>query len=363
MKIIRLETNHVRLPVAAGKVSLNRVGKPTRTDAIIVTVYAEGDLKGVGITLTSLAGASIRQIIENDLAPLIVDTDIRTPEATFQKVQSATRNAGWQGLIARAYAAIDFAIWDLKSQAANMSLGMLLGGNRPVAGFFVSGMAEIGTDATTSVKAVKPLMADGAFGLVVDVASGDSQQDAERVEQIRNTLGEDAWLGIRCDGRYDLQTAMAMAHFYEDDVGIDWIEAPLPADDRHGYQRLAERMEVPLALGANFSEIAEFKNVVEMGFVRVLRPDPLRLGGLTPLLKVCRLAEAYPVNVVPTRCSEIAAHLAGALPNLPLIELVSTLSPILNNPLKPIDGKITAGDTPGIGLILKSEALESLKVA
>ena len=362
MKIIRLETHHVRLPVAAGKVSLNRVGRPTpRTDAIAVIVHADGDLSGVGITLTTAAGAAIKQLIDSDLAPLVIDQDARTPEAIFHKTQAALRTTGWSGLVARAYAAIDIALWDLKAKAAGMSLGLLLGGARPAGSFVVSGMADIGTDAASTAKIAKPLMTEGAVGVIVDVGSGDVQQDADRVQQIRDTLGEDAWLGVRCDGRYDLQTALAMAHFYEEDVGIDWIESPLPIDDRHGYLRLAERMEVPLAVGGSFNEVSEFRDVLESGIARVLRPDMLRLGGLTPLLKVCRLAEAYPVNVVPTRFPELAVHLAGGLPNLPMVEMVTTLGPLLKNPLKPAHGKLTANVEPGNGLELNLEALESLK--
>ena len=69
-----------------------------------------------------------------------------------------------------------------------------------------------------------------------------------------------------------------MAHFYEEDVGIDWIEFPIPIEDRIGYQRLAERMEVPLALGSSFDHRDDFRRVMEKGEIRVLRPDVLRLG-------------------------------------------------------------------------------------
>ncbi|WP_020474074.1 mandelate racemase/muconate lactonizing enzyme family protein [Zavarzinella formosa] len=361
MKITRLETFHIRLPVAAGKVSLNRVGKTLRTDAVAVIVHTDGDLTGIGVTLTTTAGAAVKNLIDNDLSALVVDQDPRMPEGIFQKVSASVRLVGWAGLIARAYAAIDLALWDLKAKAAGMPLCVLLGGNRPAGSFTVSGMADIGTDAATTCKIVKPLMADGAVGVIADVGSGDVQQDADRVQQIRDTLGEDAWLGVRCDGRYDLQTALAMAHFYEEDVGIDWIETPLPPDDRHGYLRLAERMEVPLAVGGSFAEVSEFREVLESGIARVLRPDLLRLGGLTPLLKVCRLAEAFPVNVVPTRFPEVALHLAGGLSNVPMVEWTTTLSPILNNPPRPLGGKFTPSVEPGHGLELNLEALENLK--
>src|SRR5207237_6958137 len=102
------------------------------------------------------------------------------------------------------------------------------------------GLAVLGTDAHQTVTAAKPLVDQGVLGVAVDVGGGDVQLDADRVQQIRDGLGESAWLGVSADGRYDLGTALAMAHFYEEDIGIDWIETPLPPDDRVGYERLAE---------------------------------------------------------------------------------------------------------------------------
>jgi L-talarate/galactarate dehydratase len=194
-------------------------------------------------------------------------------------------------------------------------------------------------------------------------AGGGVQLDADRVQQIRDALGESAWLGVSVDGRYDLGTALAMAHFYEEDVGIDWIDTPLPPDDRVGYQRLAERMEVPLAAGSAFDDRDAFRRALEGGSIRVLRPDALRLGGITPLLKVAALAEAYHVPVVPFRLPEVGVHLACALPNVPMAEWGSWLSAAFADPVVPRQGRLVPPDRPGLGLDLNDEAVVRFRVA
>ena len=81
------------------------------------------------------------------------------------------------------------------------------------------------------VKAAKPLMKQGATGVRIEIGGGDVQADAERVREISDGLGDDAWVGVAADGRFDLGTAQALAHFFED-IGIDWFEDPIPASRR-----------------------------------------------------------------------------------------------------------------------------------
>jgi L-talarate/galactarate dehydratase len=145
-------------------------------------------------------------------------------------------------------------------------------------------------------------------------------------------------------------------------VGIDWIDTPLPPDDRVGYQRLAERMEVPLAAGSAFDDRDAFRRALEGGSIRVLRPDPFRLGGITPLLKVACLAEAYHVSVVPYRLPEVGVHLACALPNVPMAEWGTSLSAAFVEPVVPREGKLVPTNRAGLGLDLNEDAVTRFRV-
>src|SRR5205807_4220361 len=120
---------------------------------------------------------------------------------------------------------------------------------RPAAPFFVSDLAGVGRDPADVVKAAKPLLKQGAVGVRVEIGSGDVQADADRVREISDGLGDEASVGVAAGGRFDLGTAMALAHFFEDQ-GVDLFEDPIPAADAPGYAKLAAMMEVPLAVGA-----------------------------------------------------------------------------------------------------------------
>ena len=254
------------------------------------------------------------------------------------------------------------ALWDLKAKAAGVPLFRLLGGARSSATFFDPEAALSGVDVADAVTAARKSMDAGALGVSVQVGCGDVQQDADRVQQIRDGVGESAWLGVFADGRYDLGTALAMAHFYEEDVGIDWFDTPIPVDDRLGYQRLAERMEVPLACGATFNNREEFRRILDEGAVRVLRPDPQRLGGLTPLIKIAAMAEAFHVAVVPCTPAELGVQVACGLPNVPMFESGNGLSRLFGTSPNIKGGRMSAPNLPGLGVQLDKTALEQYRV-
>lgn len=364
MEITLLECHHLRLPAARQRYSLteNAPLRPEAIDLIAVELQTRSGLRGLGFTTASAGATAIRTVIEQEFRPLVVGENALQHERLAARVQNRFRATGWAGLLARAYAAIDIALWDLKGKAANLPLFQLLGGSRTSASVYLCDVAAPGQEAAQTLKIAKPLIEEGVLGLLVEVGGGDVQIDADRVQQIRDGLGENAWLGISAEGRYDLGTALAMAHFYEEDVGIDRYDFPLPADDATGYQRLAERMEVPLALGSSFDQRDPFRRALESGTVRVLRPDLLRLGGLTPFLKIATLAEAYPVTVTPYRLPELGVHLACGLPNIDAVDYTGALAAAFSEPLQIEKGKLIPSAKPGHGLELSPVAKERYAV-
>jgi L-alanine-DL-glutamate epimerase-like enolase superfamily enzyme len=354
MTITRVETILLTVPQARSRVSLSNPEPPSTTSVVAVRVHTDSEHSGLGFATSPIAGPVMRSLIETELSPLVVGEDPNDTERHFARAQNRFRTTGWPGLASRAYAAIDIALWDLKGKAAGLPLYRLLGGARPAASCFIGDLATFGTDPGQTVRAATPWLAQGVLGVAIDVGGGDVQLDADRVQQIRDGLGESAWIGIAADGRYDLGTALAMAHFYEEDVGIDWFDFPIPVEDRVGYRRLAERMEVPLALGSSFDGREDFLRTLERGDIRVLRPDPLRLGGITPVLKLAAIAEAYQVKIVPFRLPEVGVHLACGLPNVPMAEWGSWLTPVFAQPVEPRTGKLIPPARPGHGMVLAS---------
>src|SRR5207249_7483399 len=133
----------------------------------------------------------------------------------------------------------------------------------------------------------------GMMGFKVRVGGADPETDAERVTRVREAFGEDIWLAVDANQRYDYATALAMGHFFEEEMGIDWFEEPISCEDVEGHARLASKLEVPIAVGETLYSREEFRHYLDRGAADVLQPDVTRLGGLTAWLKVAALAEMH----------------------------------------------------------------------
>jgi L-talarate/galactarate dehydratase len=358
MRITRLTTDHLRVPLAkCGRVSLSGP-KPAVVDAadlVIVHLETDAGLSGLGFTYLLGTGVlTLRSLIDSELPSIVLGEDPREVDRLLAKVESRFRSAGFAGLVARAYSAIDLALWDLKAKAAGVPLYKLLGGARDSADFFISDLDVDGRDAADVVKLAKPLLKRGAIGVRIEIGGGDVQTGADRVREISDGLGEDAWVGVAADGRFDLNTAMALGHFFQD-IGVDWFEDPIPISDEAGYARLASLMETPLAVGASLNSRDAFFRVIRAGQVRVIRPDIGRLGGITPLLKVAAVAEAYHVAVSPVRLPEVGIHLACGLGVVSNVDVVSWFRDELAGGPKIEGGKLVPPSEAGLGLALQQK--------
>lgn len=366
MKLTRLTTDHLRVPLGKpARVSLTEP-KSTAPDAVeLILVHIETDtgIRGVGFTYTLGPGASaIRALIDTELKPVFMEEDPRDTDRLFARAEARFRAVGFGGLAARAYCAVDVALWDAKAKAAGVPLAKLLGNAKPAAEFVISDAAIGGRDASEALKAAKPHLKQGATGVRVEIGmGGDVQADAERIRAIQEGLGEDAWVAVAAENRFDLSTALALTHFFED-VGVDVFEDPIPAADTVGYEKLARLAEVPIAVGSNFDTRDAFFKVIRDGTIRTIRPDVCRLGGITPLLKVAAVAEAYHVAVSPVRMPEVGVHLACGLACVPHVDCVSWLREVFTGGPAIEGGKMTPNAEPGVGLSVNEEAVAKWRV-
>ena len=349
MKVTRIELSPraVEAP-RRGRVPLARAAKSPATDVLVARLETDVGVTGLGVAaLTGPGLAAARLILEFELVPLVVGESPWAREALFAKARHHFRHAGFAGLPALAYSALDIALWDCCGRAAGVGVAELLGQTTP--GGVPLFVSHLGTDwdAGEVAERAKIAINGGATGVRVEVGTPDVQADADRVRELNDALGGEAWLGVAAGGRYDLSTALALAHFLEDQ-GVDWFEDPLPAADLTGYRRLADRLELPVALGGQFRAVVEFVPILRDGLARVIRPDLARLGGLTPVAEVARLAAQFHAVVAPIGPAEVTAHLGAGLVAVTTVERDSMLAGIVNGGPRVAAGALVPGG-PGVG--------------
>lgn len=296
----------------------------------------------------------------DDIAPLIRGEDPLDHERLFAKVATRLHSIGRRGLVCQAYSAVDIALWDLKGKVAGMPLYKLLGGSRESAPAYASDTGWHWMSPEEIVAASKAHLDEGVMGIKLRVGH-DPAADAARIEHIRQNLGEDMWLGVTAHQRYDFHTASSMGSFFEE-MGIDWFEEPMPCEDVHGHSRLADRLDIPLAVGASLFGRDEFEAYLDLEAVDVLQPDLTRVGGLTPWLKIAATAEAFHCPIVPNVLPEISVHLACGLPHVQMVEYQPWLYSAYVEPPALVKGRLIPPKRPGHGLEIEQSVVEKYRI-
>jgi L-alanine-DL-glutamate epimerase-like enolase superfamily enzyme len=149
-----------------------------------------------------------------------------------------------------------------------------------------------------------------------------------------------------------------------------WFEEPVLADMIPQYaeaRQAVKRIPGAPAISGGEHEYTRWgiKALLDAGAVDVLQPDPTWAGGLTEMRKICALASAYGIPVIPHH---------GGLASLNLIASQTiTVCPIqewliqagivgqhfYTFRINPTNGYIELPSMPGIGIELDETAIES----
>jgi L-alanine-DL-glutamate epimerase-like enolase superfamily enzyme len=324
---------------------------------LVVQLDTDAGLRGLGFAWAIHGGGrAMLAVAEEDLAPLVTGENPLDHERLWTEAYWRLQGIGRRGLVTQAYSAIDLALWDLKGKAANLPLYKLLGGARESAPAYAGDAAWTWMPPEQIIDVSQEYFARGFAGVKLHLAGDDPEKDAGRVQRVRNALGEDHWLGVDAHQRYDFSTALAMGRFLDEEIGADWFEEPLSCEDVEGHARLAQRLDVPIALGESLYHCDEFERYLARDAVAVLQPDVTRLGGLTPFMRVAALAERYHRPIAPHLMPEVAVHLACGLPQVTMVEYMPWFFSLWVDSPAIVDGRIVPPTKPGLGLEFRAEA-------
>jgi L-talarate/galactarate dehydratase len=359
MRITRVVNELLRVPLSRPRASPaeTEAGRLNHIVVLLVQVHTDADLIGLGFAYALQgSGRAILALAEDDLTPLVVGEDALDQERLAVKVYWRLQTIGRRGLVQQAYSAFDLALWDLKGKAAGLPLYKLLGGARESAPVYGSDTAWLWMSPEQILAASRPYLDQGMMGIKVKVGANPAA-DVERVTQLREALGDGVWLGVDANERYDYGTALAMGHFFEDEIGADWFEEPITCEDIEGHARLASKLEIPIAGGEMLFGLDEFRSYLQRDALAVVQPDVTRLGGLTGWLKVAALAEVHHRPLSPHLLPEVGVHLACGLPAVTSVEYMPWLYPLFTNPPKIEQGRLAPPPGPGLGLEIDADAV------
>ena len=271
----------------------------------------------------TLVGA--RDLIERVLLPRVVGRHHDSPEALDELLRENVRG-NWF-----ARSGVETAAWDLEAQVRGTGLATLLGERLGVApaGLVDCGVAlGIPPDRSAEVltRWVYEAAQRGYRRVKIKVAPG---WDAAAVAAARAGLaGTDLPLTVDANGAYEWprdETALRAL----DEAGLLYIEQPLAPDELVGHAELARVLRTPVCLDETLRDARAARQVVALGGPKIWNIKVHRVGGLSEVCRVYRLAEAYGAELWAGTMPEsgIGSQAALAAAALPRFVYPSDLEP------------------------------------
>lgn len=341
-----------------------------RTDAIQAflkqeTIFVrirtdEGDGLGYSYTIGT-GGRAVLALLQTDLLPRLLGQDASRPEAIWNDLFMWTHATTVGPLTSLALAAIDLALWDLRSKIVGVPLWRLLGGAQERVALYDTEGGWLHLDEGQLKESAAKVLEEGWRGMKIKIGKDTVGQDEIRVAAVRDVLGSDVALLVDANQGFTVAQARERSEMMTA-YGVGWHEEPLPADDLSGHVRLAAATTLPIAVGESLYSLASFTEYISRGACDFVQVDVARIGGITPWMKVAHLAEAFGIAVAPHFLMEIHVTLACAVPNAQFVEHIPQLRSITESDFEIVDGYAIAPETLGLGISWDEEALEQMRI-
>jgi L-alanine-DL-glutamate epimerase-like enolase superfamily enzyme len=281
------------------------------------------------------------------------------------------------GSVVMALSAVDNALWDLRGKLAGRPVYRLLGGRRDRLPAYVSVMPP---DSLKDVRQRARQLFSAGFTsqkwfLTKGPPDGDKgfRSNVGQVEALRTELGPEARLMFdfavgqrgRCD--WDVPYAISFAKAVEPFKPY-WLEEPFSPEEIKAYERLRGETEIPLATGEHTYTRWNIRPFLERNLIRFVQSDPEWCGGISELLRICRLVQQYDgVCLIPHGHHVLAAaHVVASQPQdlCPMVEYGVGWIPgrqrLQIRRVTPEKGYLHLPEEPGLGPDLDWKRLERL---
>ncbi len=325
-------------------------------------VTAEDGTTGMAI---ANHGAPVASIIADYLGPRLVDESALATEKCYDMMVRMCAPFGATGIASYAVSAIDLALWDLKGKLLGVPVYELLGGPAKdeiqcyATGGDTDWYMELGFGGTKLPCPYGP--SDGLDGLY---------KNLELISGVRDQIGPRIELMLDCWMAFDVEYAVRLAEELRPQK-LKWMEETLRSEDFDAHLELKRRVPwQTLATGEHWFTTVPFQHAASRHLVDIFQPDINWVGGLTAIVKICAIAEAAGISVIPHGGGNTpyGQHACYALPAIPWAECFIASAPGV--PLEkaarlpgmavPQNGKLVPSNAPGFGVDIDGATLKPI---
>lgn len=282
------------------------------------------------------------------------------PADLAQRIARHFKLPGLTGPLTMVASSVDTAVWDAIATAAGVPLATLLGAEpRPILAYNSNGLGLTSPEAAADE--AEALLENGFRAVKLRLGRAELGQDLAAARAVRRRLPADIHLMV--DFNQALSFAEAMRRCLAlDDEGVYWIEEPIRHDDYQHCALIAQAVRTPIQIGENFTGLPPMAAALAAAASDYVMPDLDRIGGVTGWMRAAGLAAAYGREMSSHLFPEVSAHLLAATPGAHWLEFVDWAEPILQEPIRIVDGKAIIPTTPGHGMRWNPDAVARFRI-
>jgi L-alanine-DL-glutamate epimerase-like enolase superfamily enzyme len=332
----------------------------------VVEIRTADGRVGTGISGVHCAPELLCDVVNGYYAQMLLGASSDDILGTWKRLYwLPTHWIGRAGVVHMALSMVDIALWDLAAQRAGVPLWKLLGGTADAIETYNTDGGWLNLGVEDVIRDLVSLIDKGWRRVKIKVGKSDWREDAQRVRAVRRAIGDEVTLMCDANQRWDYATSNQLLPVL-DEVGMDWIEEPLHADDLEGHVRLQKASPRDIAAGESLYTYHSFASFIAADAIRVVQVDVTRVGGVTEWLQVAQHAAARGLRIAPHAgdMMQVHQHLVGTVltETPPLVEFIPWTQDAFEHRSVVHDGFLERSHYPGASTAIRAEARRNWQI-
>ena len=287
MKIARIETFPVLVPINSTRAIQGGRGKHSASPFLMIRVHTDGGIYGVGEVSCTPGWSGEDNItaahfINTVLSPLLIGEDPTQIERLTTRMAKTLANNPFTR------SGIEMALWDILGKVAGLPVYRLLGG--AVREFVPTKFSVSGLEPPKAAAIAVWAIEQGFRTMKIKVGI-DPDEDVARVRAVRAAIGSDVRLGVDANGGWSPRVAIqTIPRLYE--YNVYFAEQPVAALDVTWLADVRRNIQIPVMADESVGNLHDAMAVVRAAAADVLSIYIGKGGGIGPARKISVVAEA-----------------------------------------------------------------------
>ena len=250
--------------------------------------------------------------------------------------------------------AIDIALWDINGKIADQPIHRLLGTCKETVPVY-SSTAWWETAEEYAQEAIS--FKEAGWPAHKIHPHSDPKSDIAICRAVRDAVGDDMILMLDSMWSYGYEDAVRVGRAIEE-LDFYWYEDPLVEEDLYSYVKLRQKLDIPI-MSTEYAPGRYYGMTqwITQYATDILRGDVAVTGGITPLVRLCHLAEGFQMKCEihhgGNSLNNVAnLHVTMAVPNCEFFEYFPSTGGLMFGLVEDIDmsgGAVHAPTGAGLG--------------